>query len=158
MYSASNRAEKKAIMDGLIGLIVPVTTIPLAVALGLPMVMAAVAYACGLDGLEYGTSIMSETAAPMAMITVKMMLAVYLALVLFFCHCWDQGTNRIFAFTRTFIRDLLRSANFLVLLPKPTNCSLATSALDLPTLICTSRPKRERPQFIVGDDPPLIYN
>lgn len=145
-------------MDSLIALVVPIIAIPPGVALVLSAVAAVFAYALGLDGLEYGTSIMSETAGPMAEITAKLMLAIYLALVLFFCHCWDQGTNRIFAFTGTFIRSLLRSANFGVLLHKSTNCRLATSALDLPTLVCTSRPEREHPQFKAGDDPPLIYN
>lgn len=158
MFGASNRAVQKAIMDSIIALVVPITTIPPGVALVLSAVTAVFAYALGLDGLEYGTSIMSETAGPMAEITIKLMLAVYLALVLFFCHCWDYGTSRIFDFTRNFIRDLLRSAHFHVLLPMRAICSLATSALHLATLICISRPERECPQFIAGDDPPLIYN
>ena len=73
-------------------------------------------------------------------------------------NCWDHGTTNIFDLTRNFIRDLLRSAHFRVLLPPQTNCRLSTSALHLQRLLCTSRPDRERPQFIAGDDPPLIYN
>ena len=158
MFSASNRAGQKAIKNILMGLVVPITTLPLGMAFMLSTVIAVTAYAFGLDGLDQGTSIMSETAGPMAEITVRMLLPVYLALVLFFCHCWDYGASRIFDFTRSFIRSLLRSVYFRVLLPKQTNCRLATSALRLPTLLCVSRPERERPQFIAGDDPPLIYS
>ena len=158
MYSAFSRAGQKAIKDGLIGLTVPIAVFPLGMAFAISTVIAVIAYAFGLNGLEYGTSILSETAGPMTEITIKLMLAVYLALVLFFCHCWDYDTSRIVDFTRNFIRDLLGSARFRVLLPRQTNCRLATSALRLPTLIFISRPERERPQFVVGDDPPLIYN
>ena len=158
VFSASNCAGQKAIKDMLIGLIVPITTLPLGMALVISMLITVIAYAFGLDGLDYGTSIMSETAGPMAEITARLLLPVYLALVLFFCHCWDYGSSRIFDSTRNFIRDLLRSWHFRVLLPMGTNCRLATSALRLSTLICISRPEREHPQFIAGDDPPLIYN
>ena len=158
VFSASNRAGQKAIKDFLIGLIVPITAFPLAMAFVISVVIAVIAYAFGLDGLDYGTSIMSETAGPMAEITARLLLPVYLALVLFFCHCWDYDTSKILDFTRNFIHDLLRSAHCRVLLPMRANRRLATSALRLPTLICISRPEREHPQFIAGDDPPLIYN
>ena len=103
---------------------------------------------------------MSETADPMVEITVKLLLPVYffMALVLFFCHCWDYGASRAFNFTGEFIRDLLRSAHFHVLLPMRAICSLAAPALHLATLICISRPERERPQFLPGEDPPLVYS
>ena len=158
VFSASDPAGQKAIKDILIGLVVPITTLPLGAAFVISMMIAVIAYAFGLDGLDYGTSIMSETAGPMTEITARLLLPVYLALVLFFCHCWDHGTTNVFDITRHFIRDLLRSAYFRVLLPTRTNYRLSTSALHLPTLICASRPGRERPQFIAGDDPPLIYN
>ena len=158
MFNVFNRAGQKAIIDILIGLIIPITTVPLGAAFVISTVIAVIAYAFGLDGLDYGTGIMSETAGPMTEITARLLLPVYLALVLFFCHCWDHGTTNIFDLTRNFIRDLLRSAHFRVLLPTQTNCRLSTSALHLQRLLCTSRPDRERPQFIAGDDPPLIYN
>jgi len=124
----------------------------------LSALMAVVAYAFGIDGLGYGTSVMSEMAGPMVELTARLLLPVYLALVLFFCHCWDYGTSRAFNFTREFIRDLLRSAHFHMLLPMQRSCRLTTSALHLATMICISRPERERPQFIAGDDPPLVYS
>ena len=158
MFRVFNRAGQKAIMNILIGLIVPITTLPLGMALVISTLIAVIAYAFGLDGLDYGTSIMSETAGPMAEITIRLLLPVYLALVLFFCHCWDYGSSRVFDFTRNFIRDLLRSAHFRALLPTQTTCRLTTSTLHLPTLICASHPEREWPQFIAGDDPPLIYS
>ena len=158
VFSASDGAGQKAIKGFLIGLIVPITTFPLGMAFGISALIAVIAYAFGLDGLDYGTSIMSETAGPMVEITARLLLPIYLALVLFFCHCWDYNTSRILDYTRIVIHGLLRSAHFRVLLPTRANCSLATSALHLPTLICDSRPERERPQFIAGDDPPLIYN
>lgn len=158
MFSASNRPGQKAIMDSLIGLIVPITAIPPGVVLAISVMTAMVAYAFGYNGLEHGTNIMSETAGPMIEITVKLILAVYLALVIFFCHCWDHGTRKIFDLTKNFIRDLLHSANFRALHPRQTNRRLVTSALDLPNSTCISRPERERPQFIAGDDPPLIYS
>ena len=115
MFNVFNRAGQKAIMDILIGLIVPITTLPFGAAFIISTVIAVIAYAFGLDGLDYGTSIMSETAGPMTEITARLLLPIYLALVLFFCHCWDHGTTNIFDLTRNFIRDLLRSAHFRVL-------------------------------------------
>ena len=158
MFSTFNRPGQKAIMDSLIGLIVPIAAFPPGMVLAISVMTAVVAYAFGYNGLEHGTNIMSETAGPMIEITVKLMLAVYLALVIFFCHCWGCGPNRTFDFARNLIRDLLRSVNFRALHPRQTKCRLATSALHLPTLLCISRPERERPQFIAGDDPPLIYS
>ncbi len=158
VFSASDGAGQKAIKGFLIGLIVPITTFPFGMTFVISTMIAVIAYAFGLDGLDYGTSIISEMADPMAEITIRLLLPVYLALVLFFCHCWNYGTSRILEFTRIFVHDLLRSAHFRVLLPMRANCRLATSALRLATLLCVSRPERERPQFIAGDNPPLIYN
>ena len=134
----------------LIGLMPIGTALTVAITVGLLSSML------GLSGFESATNSLSETGVPMATATVQLLLPVYFAVVLLFCRCWETGQSKAIDFAATFVKDLLRSAQFPALLP--ILASLKTSSLALPLIVYIStRPVRERPQFVAGDDPPLIH-
>ena len=132
-------------------------TMPLGTSLLIAITIGLLSSMLGLSGLEAATNSLGETAVPMATATAQLLLPVYFAIVLIFCRCWEAGTSKSVDFAKNFIRYILRTAQFPVLLPIQANLRLTASKLPLLDFICNSRPERERPQFVAGENPLLKY-
>lgn len=150
-------SQQKAIRQALLGLVVQASVGPLAYAAIIAAIVGFLACLFGLDGYEHAMGILADTFEPMVNVTIQMLLPAYLALVIFLCKCWDSGRTKSVDFARSFVRKLLKSSQFPVLLPVLRHLQFEGTALSLFDHLSRSRPRREHPQFIDGENPPLIF-
>ena len=150
-------SQQKAIRQALLGLVVQASVGPIGYATVMAAIVGLVACLFGLDGYEHAMGILADTFEPMVNVTIQMLLPVYLALVIFFCKCWGSVRTSSVDFARSFGRELLRSSQFPVLLPVLRHIQFESTALSLFDHPSRSRPRREHPQFIDGENPPLIF-
>ena len=150
-------SQQKAIRKALLGLIVQASVGPIGYAAIIAAIVGLIAYLFGLDGYEHASSILADTFEPMVNVTIQLTLPAYLALVIFLCKCWGSGRARSVDFARTFVRELLKSSQFPVLFPILRLLQSERAALSLFEHLSRSRPRREHPQFIDGENPPLTF-
>ena len=157
MIELFETSQQKAIRRALLGLIVQASIGPISYAAILAAIIGLIACLFGLDGYEHASSILADTSEPVVNLTIQLMLPVYLALVIFLCKCWGSGRARSVDFAKSFVRDLLKSSQFPVLLPVLHLPQFQWAASSLFEHLSRSRPRREHPQFIDGENPPLTF-
>ena len=157
MYNLLKRSEQKEARALLIGFAMPFLVVPPSMMLAGALFIAIASCFLGLSGVDSASNFVFESYKPIVFIMGTFMLPVYLALVMFFCHCWEAGTSKTFDFTKNLICGILRSTQFPALLPTQAKLRHAASTLPILAYVCRSRPERERPQFVAGENPPLKY-
>ena len=150
-------SQQRAIKQALLGLVVQASVGPVAYASVLAAIVGLLACLFGLDGYEHAMGILADTFEPMVNVTIQMLLPAYLAFVIFLCKCWGSSRARSVDFARSFLRDILKSSQFPVLLPVLRHLPFEGAALSLFDHLSRSRPRREHPQFIHGENPPLVF-